>query len=91
VELTQSFPIPSFSQGTSEPVLKTTTALTMALADAFTAVGASLEAVEGAVEAAVGVSDGLSSQGMVVDVVTIAVVCGRELAVKAKVVCVCSK
>ncbi len=44
------------------------TALTMA--DAFTAVGASLAAVEGAVEAAVGVSDGLSSEGMVVDGVT---------------------
>ena len=46
-----------------------TTALTMA--DAFTAVGASLAAVEGAVEAAVGVSDGLSGdEGMVVDGVT---------------------
>ena len=46
-----------------------TAALTMA--DAFTAVGASLAAVEGAVEAAVGVSDGLSGdEGMVVDGVT---------------------
>ena len=42
-----------------------TTALTMA--DAFMAVGTSLAAVEGAVEVAVGISDGLLGEGMVVD------------------------
>ena len=45
-----------------------TTALTMV--DAFTTIVVSMAAVEGAVEAAVGVSDGLSDEGMVADGVT---------------------